>query len=435
MATLKLSTVMVYSGHDYTFHLGDRVTVGEIAQYLSQYEPHLSLTTLEIAHPVQRDQRLQDIDIQMGDRLISFMQPVKHVDLPSPVTPGDKVLRFALGDLVIKSRGKKGILVGRPDETQQIIPDIDLGYFVAPESLEHISRGCLWLSFDEYNRAWYASKLGQTRVMVDEFELGTDKLPLNDTQWLRFYRPSDNPKDKKTRPLGTLQLSVEEAQAPDDIHAFEPGNWRLNVHVGLESDGQTVRASEGLRVEQVLEHLARYNDTTLPAEAQLYLARLVSPEVRMHTLDMGYDAVLYASLNPRYGQNLLRFRDIHDRERVYVLSAGREDDEKIFGCRSQEDAVDAGLDVDFYDAIVGQGYVPESIDGLCRQLGRIMYKTFEHTWWIRSDMYAQIPIFLNNTRVAGNAAVQLTSGDVLSLGPNVNHYYLRLEVEITAKTN
>ena len=398
MATVKLSTVMVYSGHNYTFHLSDRVMVGEIAQYLSQYEPHLSLTTLEVAHPVQRDQRLRDIDIQMGDRLISFMQPVKHVDLPTPINPGDKVLRFSLGDFEIKSRGKKGILVGKPDETQQIIPDIDLGYFVAPESLEHVSRGCLWLSFDEYNRAWYASKLGQTRIMVDEFELGTDKLPLNDVQWLRFYRVTDDPKEKNSRALGAFQLHVEEAKARDGILAFEPGNWRLNVHVGLESDGQTVRASESLRIEQVLEHLARYNGTGLPAEAQLYLARLISPEVKMHTLDLGYDAVLYASLNPRYGQNLLRLHDIHDREQIYVLSAGREDGEKIIGCRSQDDAVDPTLDVDFYDAIVGQGYVPETIDALSRQLGRIIYKTFEHTWWIRSDMHAQVPIFINNTR-------------------------------------
>jgi hypothetical protein len=253
--------------------------------------------------------------------------------------------------------------------------------------------------------------------------------------WLRFYRASDDPKKKNSRVLGALQLSVEEAQADEGILAFESGPWQLNVHVGLESDGQTVRASENLRIEQVLEHLARYNETTLPDEAQFYLARLISPEVKMRTLDLGYDAVLYASLNPRYGQNLLRLRDIHDPERIYVVSAGRQDGEKTIGCRLQEDVIDPSLDVDFYDAIVGQGYVPESIDALSRQLGRILYKTFEHTWWIRSDMHSQIPIFINNTRVTGNTAVQLTSGDVLSLGPNVNHYYVRLEVEITAKTN
>ncbi len=46
-----------------------------------------------------------------------------------------------------------------------------------------------------------------------------------------------------------------------------------------------------------------------------------------------------------------------------------------------------------------------------------------------------MPIFVNNTRITGNALVMLTSGDVLSFGPSVNDYYVRLEVEITAKAD
>ena len=135
MATIKLTTGMAHSSHHYVFHLGNRVTVGEIAQYLSQSEPHLAVNTLELARPVQGHQRLQDVDIQVGDRLVAFLQPAKRVELPKPPSPGDKILKFSLADLEIDSRGKTGILVGKPDESQEMMPDIDLRYFVAPESL------------------------------------------------------------------------------------------------------------------------------------------------------------------------------------------------------------------------------------------------------------------------------------------------------------
>jgi hypothetical protein len=433
MATIKLSTVLVHSGHSYTFHLHSDVTVSEVAQHISRYEPHLTINTLEIAHPIQPDQRLQDVDVQPGDRLIAFLQPVRQVELPTPLKPGDKILKFSLGDLEIDSRRKKGLLVGKSDPSQEIMPDIDLRYFLAPEALEFISRGCLWLSFDESNRVWYASKMGQTRITIDDFELGVEKISLNDSQRLRFYPPVDHLQPSHTDPLGTIKITVEEVLAHAPVETFRQGHHRLDVYVGAEGDGQTLRASETLPIEQIVAHLAQYNNTPLPQEARLYSTRLLSPENKMDDLHLGHDEFLYASLNPRYGRNRLHLTDIHDRERIYVLSAIITDEEKIIGCRAQADTPEPALQVDLYDALLNQGVAPN--EAVAHQQGVISYKASENTWWIRPTPQAQTPLFVNNNRVGGGAATQLTSGDVISIGPSVHQFYIRLEVEIKSKTS
>ncbi len=433
MASFRLSTTIVHSGHYYTLQLSEQVTVGETAQYLSQYESHLAVSTLEIARPVQISHRLQDIDIQTGDRLIVFIQPAKHAELPASLRPGDKTLKFSLGDSEISSRGKKGVLVGKPDESEQVMPDIDLRYFIPPEHLEFISRGCLWLNFDEADKTWYVSRMGQTRVMIDEFELGADKIPLNDDQWLRFYRGTDDPRQSANRPIGELRLTVEEVQSHDGIINFEPGNQRLNVQVGSERESQTLNVSENLRIGQVATSLALYNDIPLTPEARLFLARLLPPDAKIQTLKLGKDEFLYTALNPRYARNLLLLRDIHDHSRVYTLPAGMENAEKFIGCRAHSDATGLSPDVDLYGAIVGQGHDPSLFSAVSRYQGRILYRAAENTWWLGLAEQARMPIFVNNTRVTGSALIMLTSGDVLSFGPSVNDYYVRLEVEITAK--
>src|SRR5690606_13420595 len=114
---------------------------------------------------------------------------------------------FRLGDFEINSRGKKALLVGKADESQGNIPDVDLRYFFPARTLEFISRNCLTLTFDEARRAWSALKTGQTRVTLDELELGGTPVTLNDEQWLRFYRANDDPASGK--PIGEIRLMVE----------------------------------------------------------------------------------------------------------------------------------------------------------------------------------------------------------------------------------
>jgi len=294
MAILKLAVTAVTSSRHYALHLPDWFTVGKVAQRLSQYVSHSATGTLEIARPVLSDWRLAEVDIQPGDRLLVFLQPAEAVELPESPRRSESILRFSLGGLVIDSGGKTGLLVGKPDESQLVNPDIDLSQFVAPGALEWISRGCLWLSYDADSRVWYVSKLGQTRVMVDDFELGTEKIPLNDEQWLHFY-PADPAMD---RALGGFHLSIVAASSDAAMMIPDLDNQTINARVGVEREAQTLRVSDHLPVAQVVTHWAAYNRFLLSPETQLYWARLASPETEVKTLALGQTEFFYAPLNP-----------------------------------------------------------------------------------------------------------------------------------------
>ena len=435
MTAVRLSTALVSSGHQYTLQLSGGVTVNQIARYLSQYETHLAVNTLEIVRPLQPDRRLQDIDIQAGDRLLVALQPPGSAELPAPLRPGDKTLKFARGDYEIKLRGKRGVLVGKPDETGENIPDVDLRYFVLPEALEHISRGCLWLNFDESSKTWFASRMGQTRIMIDEYELGAIKISLNDAQWVRFYRESDDPRQITSQPVGELRLILEEVRSTEDLVHIETGTSRINVRVGTERSVQTLNASGNLRAGQIMTSLASYSGVTLSPDARIYLARLLPPDSSVADLSLGKDEFLYTALNPSYARNAVTLRDIHEPARAFVLSAGVEDEEKLIGCRMQEEVPDPSLAVDLYEAVTAKGYDPGLFNAISRYQARLLYRSAEKTWWIGLTERSRVPLFINNTRVTGDALVQLTSGDVLSFGPSVEHYYIRLDAEITARSD
>jgi hypothetical protein len=429
MGTLRLTAVMVHSSQGYQMQVGNRVTVGEIARYLTQYETYIEASTLEVARLVHNPQRLQDMDIQAGDRLLIFTQPPKYADLPATLRPGDKIVKFALGDFQVNSRGKRSLLVGKPDEAQQIIPDIDLRYFVAPEALEFVSRNSMWLNFDESGQVWYATKAGQTRILIDEFELGVNPMPLNVGQRVRFYRATDEP--QRNLPIGDVQLTVEEwMQSRSTTAHIEAGEVGVNLRVGLEREGQSLRASGNLRMGQLVTSLTQYNGAELSPDVHLYHLRLVAPDVRIQHLHLSQDEFLYTALNMHYARNVLLIRDIHNRERTFTLSAGREDVTKVIGCRRHTDVNDLSIDVDLHDALTGHGYEPQLFNGVTPYLGRISYKAAENTWWIWLEDRASVPLFVNNQRVTSSAAIPLIGGDVLSFGPNVSQYYLRFEVEI-----
>src|SRR5690554_4304632 len=172
MPTLKLPAVMAQASQHYRAQLNGQTRVGEVARYLAQYESRIESSTLEIARPVEVSQRLSEVDMRPGDRLVVFSGTPRPAELPAPLRPGDKLVKFRLGDFEINSRGKKALLVGKADESQGNIPDVDLRYFFPARTLEFISRNCLTLTFDEARRAWSALKTGQTRVTLDELELG-----------------------------------------------------------------------------------------------------------------------------------------------------------------------------------------------------------------------------------------------------------------------
>lgn len=428
----RITTAMAYSSHHYQTQLGANVTVGEMARYLAHYETRIEASTLEMARVTRTNQRLQDLDLQPGDRLVVFTQAAQPVDLPAPLRAGDRVLRLRLGGFELSSRGKRRLLIGRPDSGQNTIPDIDLRYFVPPNALDAIAGSRIWLQLQ--GGMWYASKQGSARVMLDDLELSNTPIMLNQSQGLRLYRTNDDPRSG-VPPICDILIRQEVAQAAEDAPYLHAGQMRVQMRVGLENESQGLKASENVSMGQLASSLAAYNQMTLTTDMQVCVMRLVPPQLRLDMLARGEETFLYTALNVRYARNLLRLRDVHNRAQVYVLSGSREDGEKLIGCRPDSGANGVGLDVDLYDSIVAQGHDPRLFNTLSPYYARILYNAADESWRIRLEERAHVPLFINNARVTSSAPVQLTSGDVISFGPNITSYYARLEVELSTKAD
>lgn len=428
MALLKLLTTLVHASQSYSFPVSGRVTVRQIAAFLTHTNPAININTLEMAYPLAAARRLQDAGLQTGDRLALFLQPARAAAPPHRTQPGDKILRFRRGAAEMVVRGKKGVLVGKPEDTRELLPDVDIRHFISPAMLPYISRGCLWLNFEEATRTWYATRPGDTRVMIDEFELGAERLPLEGTRRIRFFPPPGNydypPQD---RPIGELTLQIEEVQTADEGFPFEVGSQRLRLQTGIEGASYTLRASGNVQLSQLVNGLAHHGQLPLSAATRLYLLRLVAPDTTLEMLNPSADMFLYASAGTGFAQQVLLLRPVHQPDHVFTLPAGTEDEEKIIGCRRQPAPRDALLDVDLYDVVAKQ-LPPMQLNALPYHQARLIYRAADNSWWIRAEESSDVPLFLNHTRVTGGV-LRLTSGDVLSVGSQ--EAYTRLEVEIT----
>jgi hypothetical protein len=428
---MRLSTQLVGARQSFALNLGERVTVGKLARYLSQQEAGIDMSTLEFARMVGANQHVQDIDLQAGDRLAVFTAPPQPGELTQPLNPGDKVAKFSVGDVVITSRGKKSLQIGKPDSQRDV--DIDLRNLVSPRAIGFISRDTMRLDFDDRAKTWYASRTGKTRVLINEFELGTERVPLSDVTTLRLYRAGDEPTSPAFQPLAVIRIEMETVQNREDIIFLDTGPVRTPIQIGVGKERLTLNVSENVPLGQVAGSLLTYHKLNPATEYQIYLLRLIPPATLLNTLGFGQDDMLYASRSQSFALNALVLRDIHQREREYALAAGPEDDIKLIGRRPEANIEDPELDVDLYEAVIPRENNPNAFKSLSRRQLKVFYKAAENSWWVQLEERASVPVFVNNTRTSAIAPVQLTSGDVLSFGPSLDTYYARLEVEITAK--
>jgi hypothetical protein len=428
---MRLSTQVVNTRQSYALNLGERVTVGQLARYLSQQEAFIDVSTLEMARPVGATQRLQDVDLQAGDRLAVFIAPPQPGELAAPLNPGDKVAKFIVGDVVITSRGKKSLQVGKPDPTRDV--DIDLRNLVSPRAIGFISRETMRLDFDDRSKTWYASRTGKTRVLINEFEVGAERVPLSDVTTLRLYRAGDEPMNPAFQPLAVIRIEMETVQKGEDILYLEQGKVRAPIQIGIGKDRLTLNVSENLPLGQAASSLLAYYKLNPASEYQIALLRLIPPATPLGAIKLGQDEFLFAARAQTFALNALVLRDIHQRERAFTLAAGPEDDVKLVGRRPEATIEDPELDVDLYETVVPRNDNPNAFKGLSRRQLKLFYKAAENSWWAQLEERASVPVFVNNTRTSAIAPVQLTSGDVLSFGPTLETYYARLEVEITAK--
>jgi len=432
MADIRLPAVIVQTATVYTLQLAPGAMVGQVARYLSQQEGYIEGSTLEIARRVPSSQRLADVDMQMGDRLVIFLNEPAQAEL-TPLNPGDTILKVIMGDVEISSHGTRTMLVGRTDEASDIFPDVDLQPFVSPRAVDFISRRCVQLLYDDKRKGWTVKRLGKSnRVLIDEVEVSDAPFPVNTRARLRIYRLQDDPHRADSTPLAELELRVEQIQASANLITLQTGRLPIPVRTGMEKETLKLNASSQLMIEQIAQSLLTRQKIARDANYRIYLLSLIPPHTPVGSLALSDDEFFYAARSALYTQSKLILRDIHNREQEYELVAGRKDEEKFVGRRSLAEEPDPRLDVDLYQA-ANHLDAPEAFKSISRKQMRILYKVAENTWWARLEERTAVPVYVNNLRLTSGVSVQLLSGDVLTFGPSIEQYYARLEVEVITR--
>ncbi len=428
---LRLVTAFSYSSRQMQTGLSRRLTVTDVARYLGTVEASVTVQTLELARPVLPEQRLGDLNLLGGDRLLVFVRPPRTNELPMPVSEQDVLLQLRAKQFTVRSAGKRQMLAGKPDDVQGVIPDVDLRYAVAPENLDYVSRSAMWLHYEA--PTWYVQRTGQNRVMLDEYEVQNERVPLNDGQRLRLYRRTDDP--LHAYPLCEFVTTLERAQ-PEEIASgagLERGQEQVTLRLGTERPPQTVRVSPSVLLETVLASLMRHNGGgPVPPDAQSYVTRLVPPDARITALDLQPGEFLYAPLKSQIAHSTLILRDVRQVTHTYRLAAGTTTTEKLVGVRLQPGAFVEALDADLYDTFTANGHPPHRYRLHSPFLVQLIYRATEGVWWVRPAERAQVPVYLNTVRLTGQAA-PIATGDVLTFGPSTVDYYARLEVDITTE--
>jgi hypothetical protein len=236
----------------------------------------------EVAQRLAREARLDQLDLQGGDRCVLITAPPP--DAHASLSPRDErlTLRLTSGTFEKMLVGKSEWVIGRGGDNSSV--DIDLRALTPPELHSYLSRRCLLLRFDATTQTWAAVRVGQTRLFVDEFELDAAPIPLNTAHWLRFYRATD-----VSQPLITLALSVQVADGAQPAQERQT----VSIWIGGEQPSCWLNTSESLTVEEVMTALARYLRVSLTDAAGLYRLRLLAPSLKLVALPLKEGDSLY----------------------------------------------------------------------------------------------------------------------------------------------
>jgi hypothetical protein len=425
----RFSTAVILSSQYYQANLSPNVQIGDLARYLSRVEPNLDASTLEFATRIAWDQNLQSINLQSGERLLVFGAEPPMTNLP--LLSGDKFVTFANNHFRASSGGKRSLLVGKSGEGQPQDPDIDLRQFISNKVIDYISRNCLTLNYTPDSN-WHIVRTGSTRVRLDELELGAQPIPLRGKHRLRFYRASDTQYNQPA--LAEIEINVETIGNGTGSRDIEQGGMAVKVRIGLEINNQLLRASEKLSIQQVMEALARHTKITLPADAQVYQTRILSPKILLQSLFLSFDSenFLYTSLYQQRTQYYLTLRDAQDPTYEVRVTLGMADEVKTFGCRLHPDYPDQSLDIDLFDLMARHGFDPQTFKHDHPLFGQLEFDVPEKLWHLKVNNQSKVSVLLNNVNIKNGVAVPIISGDVISVMGDL-YQQISLEVEIGNK--
>ncbi len=291
MSVLKFTAAVVSTSASYTVTTASAAAVEQIAAALAQRENRLVTGMLELARPVTAQQCLQDVDFRAGDRLIVLTQITRAATF-TPLRPGDKRIRVQIAGAEWHTHGQQALLIGKSDNQRQNVPDVDLREILSEPTLDYISRRCVQVLFDERAQVWTVAKVGQTRVLLDDLEVGTQPVILSARHRLRLYRTQDNP--GSSLPLSELQVVAETVEAAGRV--LPDGTFPVRVLLGTEQEQRTLRASSTLPLGQIGLSLIQYFQPTPMTDMQLYIAHIIPPQTSVASLKPS--ETLYAALRP-----------------------------------------------------------------------------------------------------------------------------------------
>lgn len=236
---------------------------------------------LEIATPVAMGDRLGGFGLAPGDRLGVFTAAAQPGDFPAPVRTGGREVTVSIGGREISTGGRPVLTMGVPDPSDLPLPDIDLRDSGGGSRVNLLPGRCATLLFDPRLGQWYAALTGGARVIIDDYELTQQPLPVNTAHTLRFYTPLDDPASQPA--LASVRIVVS---APQTIGAaiLPPGPVLLSVLFGTEAGPYTMRASDNVRAGQVASGLAKQTEMELLEGAQVARLRLAGANLRITDL-------------------------------------------------------------------------------------------------------------------------------------------------------
>jgi hypothetical protein len=278
---LKFSAVLISGTRVAQASVSPTLAAGDAARLL-----HMG--GLEIATPVAMGDRLGGFGLAPGDRLGVFTAAPRPGDFPAPVRTGGREVMVHIGDRQISTGGRPALTMGVPDPSDLPLPDIDLRDAGGGSRVNLLPGRCVTLLFDPRLGQWYAALTGGARVIIDDYELTQQPLPVNAAHTLRFYTPLDDPAVQPA--LASVRIVVNAPQTTG-IGTLPPGPVLLSMCFGTETGPYTLRASDNVRAGQVAAGLAKQTDTELLDGAQVVRLRLAGSNARVTDLLSG--EVLY----------------------------------------------------------------------------------------------------------------------------------------------
>ena len=418
MQIIRLTLQNIATNHLFQFQFNKDATVQQVHEHLVQ-QVQGRLDTLELARRIEPHQRLVDVGVQTGDRLLLFaeIRASTPTALATPPQSGYRTLTVVGDDREMSSGSKTELRLGRFDGG--VTPDIDMDYMVGSTAARYIlPRIFARFWFDDGRRVWWMERIGESSVI-----LKMDGLPVNNAVTLHnavqlsFHRLS-----------GQLicQFRVQIDEPVQTVEDRLPGRQRggtkrvsLAMIVGKEEAAYTLRISDNLSFDQLLNNLHDYQPAVPNTPFGLYLARPLLISRKVESMLLQADEFLYAGQDMTIRtQNQIILKESITNKPFDPL-AGVTDDVYLIGKQGARRKLAIDL-----SAVRGA-------ERISAEQAELRYS--QDSWWVQLAANARTAGFINTTRLSSERAMPLTNGDVLSFVPTVEHFNVRLVVDITSK--